>query len=268
MLEVLRSGHLSLEPDRAALRGAAGRRRRRAALRRGLVRDRRPAPLHDARRGGPGRRGDHLAVLVRRLGELRDLRGRDARLRRHRRRHAQPRPGSGRGCGHAADEGDRRGRHLRLSLRARRAARDLRPARARPRRGRVRGARRGLQGPAARLARAPRDLGLLPEQADHDRRGRCGHDRLGGRARAARLAAQPGSARDLELAPARPPRLQLPARRHLGGPRDRSARNGSTGSSRRAARSPSATRSCWPESTSSRPCRTTTITSARGSCTS
>ena len=37
---------------------------------------------------------------------------------------------------------------------------------------------------------------------------------------------------------------------------------------RRAARSRSATRSSWPESTSSRPCRTTRITSARGSCTS
>ena len=68
----------------------------------------------------------------------------------------QPRPGRGRGGGHAADEGGRRGRHLRLSVRARRAARDLRPARARARRGRVRGARRALQGPAARLARPSR----------------------------------------------------------------------------------------------------------------
>ena len=57
-------------------------------------------------------------------------------------RHAQPRPGGGRGRDHAADEGGRRGRHLRLPVRARRAARDLRPARARARRGRVRGARR------------------------------------------------------------------------------------------------------------------------------
>ena len=32
-----------------------------------------------ARRRRPGRRGDHVAVLVRRVGELRDLRGRDAR---------------------------------------------------------------------------------------------------------------------------------------------------------------------------------------------
>ena len=138
--------------------------------------------------------------------------------------HAQPRPGGRRGGDHAADEGDRRGRHLRLPVRARRAARDLRPARARARRGRVRGARRALQGPAARLARPSGDLGLLPEQADHDRRGRRGHDRLRGRARAARLAAQPGPARDLELAPARPPRLQLPPRRHLGRARHRPAR--------------------------------------------
>ena len=85
-------------------------------------------------------------------------------------------------------------------VRARRAARDLRPARARARRGRVRGARRALQGPAARLARPPGRLRLLPEQADHDRRGRRGHDRLGRGARAARLAPQPGPARDVELA--------------------------------------------------------------------
>ena len=108
---------------------------------------------------GPGRRGDHVAVLVRRLGELRDLRGRDAGLRGRRPADVQPRPGRGRGGDHAADEGGRRGRHLRLSVRARRAARDLRAARARARRGRVRGARRALQGPAARLARPSRASG-------------------------------------------------------------------------------------------------------------
>ena len=94
-------------------------------------------------------------------------------------RHVQPRPGGGRGGDHPEDEGDRRGRHLRLPVRARRAARDLRPARARARRGRLRGARRALQGPPARLARPSRRLRLLPEQAGHDRRGRRGHDRIG-----------------------------------------------------------------------------------------
>ena len=68
-------------------------------------------------------------------------------LRRRRPADAQPRPGRGRGRDHAADEGDRRGRHLRLPLRARRAARDLRPARAGADRGRLRGARRRVQGP-------------------------------------------------------------------------------------------------------------------------
>ena len=95
-------------------------------------------------------------------------------------RTLQPRPGRGRGGGDAAHEGGRRGRHLRLPVRARRAARGLRPARPRARRGRVRGARRAVQGPAARLARPPGDVRLLPEQAGHDRRGRRGHDGVGG----------------------------------------------------------------------------------------
>ena len=81
-----------------------------------------------------------------------------------------------------------------------------------------------VQGQAARLARPSRGLGLLPEQADDDRRGRRGDDRRRRGARAARLAAQPGPARDVELAPARPARLQLPPRRPLGGARDRAAR--------------------------------------------
>ena len=40
---------------------------------------------------GTGRRGGHVAVLLRRLGQLRDLRGRDAGLRRRRPAHLQPR---------------------------------------------------------------------------------------------------------------------------------------------------------------------------------
>ena len=186
-------------PDRAAVRGAARGRRRRAALRRRSRPARRACTSACGSPGvGPGRRGDHVAVLVRRVGELRDLRGRDAGLRRHRPAHAttstrrRSRPRSRR-----ADEGDRRRRHLRLPGRVRRAARDLRPARARARRGRVRGARRPLQGPAARLARPAGGLRVLPQQADDDGRGRRGHDGLRGGARAARrrCATRAGSRR-------------------------------------------------------------------------
>ena len=94
-----------------------------------------------------------------------------------------------------------------------------------------------LQGQAARLARASGRLGVLSEQADDDGRGRRRDDRHRGAARAARLAAQPGPARDLELAAARAPRLQLPPRRPLGRARASASSRSSTGSSRRAARS-------------------------------
>ena len=53
----------------------------------------------------------------------------------------------------------------------------LRAARPRARRGFVRGARRDVQGQAARLARPSGGLGVLPEQADDDRRGRRRDDR-------------------------------------------------------------------------------------------
>ena len=114
----------------------------------------------------------------------------------------------------------------------------------------------------------PGDVGLLPEQADDDRRGRRGHDRLGRGARAARLAPQPGPARDVELAPARPARLQLPARRHLGRARHRPAREARPDPRRRGARSRRATASCSRASTSSCRSPTTPTTCARGSSTS
>ena len=106
MLETLRSGQLSLGPMIDRFEARARRAGRRAVRRRRLERHRGAAPLHAPRRLGPGDEVDHLAVLVRRLGELRALRGRDAGLRRHRPGHAQPRPGRGRGGDHAADEGD------------------------------------------------------------------------------------------------------------------------------------------------------------------
>ncbi len=180
----------------------------------------------------------------------------------------QPRPGRRRGGDHAAHEGDRGRRHLRLPRRVRRAARALRPPRDRDGRGRLRGARRALQGPAARLARAPGGLGLLSEQADDDGRGRRSDDRVRGAARAARLAAQPGAARDLELAAARAARLQLPPRRPLGCARDRPAREARPDSRGAAGGRRALQRAARATSTSRRRSPTTTTTSARGSSTS
>ncbi len=104
VLEVLRSGRLSLGPAGPRFEELLAEATGAPHCGRRLVRDGRPAPLHAARRRRAGRRGDHLAVLLRRLGQLRDLRGRHARLRRHRRADAQPRPGGGRGGDHAAHE--------------------------------------------------------------------------------------------------------------------------------------------------------------------
>ena len=62
-------------------------------------------------------------------------------------------PGCGRGGDHLADEGDRGGRHLRLSERTGRIASDREPARAGADRRLVRGARGALQGASARVRR-------------------------------------------------------------------------------------------------------------------
>ncbi len=67
-----------------ALRARPRRAGRRALRGRGLERHGGAPPLRPPRRPRARRRGDHLAVLVRRLGELRSLRGRDAGLRRRR----------------------------------------------------------------------------------------------------------------------------------------------------------------------------------------
>ena len=69
-------------------------------------------------------------------------------------------------------------------VRARRAARDRRAARALADRRLVRGSGRRVQGRADRLARPLRCVRLLPEQAADDRRGRHRHDALRGGARA------------------------------------------------------------------------------------
>ena len=158
------------------------------------------------------------------LGELLRLRGRRAGLRGRRSAHAEPRPGGGRGGGDAADEGDRRGRHLRLPVRARAAPRDRRAPRARPDRGLLRGARRRVRRRPDRLARPVVRVRLLREQADHDRRGRDGDDALRGGVAAAPLAPQPGARRLRRVARARAARVQLPPRRHRRRDGDRPGR--------------------------------------------
>ena len=148
-LDVLRSGRLSLGPTIDRFEEAVRRGRRRAVRGRCLERDRgTPSPLrHRGRRSR--RRGDHVALLVRRISaNCCDLRGRDARVRRHRPADAQPRP-------------EPRSRPRSPSARSvvavdiygypceldeLRAICDAHGARARP--GRVRGARRALQGRA------------------------------------------------------------------------------------------------------------------------
>ena len=142
-------------PDDRPVRGARRRAGRRALRRGRLVGHRRAAPALRRRGDRARRRGDHVAVLLRRERELLHLRGRRPGLRRHRPADAEPRPGRGRGGDHAADEGDRRGGHLRLSVRAGRAARDRRAARARADPGLLRGARRRVPR-ARRSARTAR----------------------------------------------------------------------------------------------------------------
>ena len=144
--------------DAGALRARLRRLARRRRRGRGLVGHRGASPRRAGARLGRGRRGGHLAVQLRRLGELPALRGRHAGLLRRRPGHPQPRPGGGvatrsasapRACcpvdilGYPAampelEAGRRRGRP--------RAAR-----------GRLRGARRRrLRRAAGRLARQPR----------------------------------------------------------------------------------------------------------------
>ena len=166
--------------------------------------------------------------------------------------HVQPRPGRGRGGDHAAHEGDRRGRHLRLPGRVRRAARALRAARHRADRGLVRGARCAVQGQAARLARASGGVGVLSEQADDDGRGRRRHDRRPRRSTScsSRCATRGGSRRraGCSTGGSVTTTASTTCRRRSASGSSRS----STGSSRRAARSRRATTSCSRTSTSRR----------------
>ena len=84
VLEVLRSGQLSLGPRVPEFEQALRRAPRRAARERRVERHRRPAPRAARGRRRRRRRGRHVAVLVRRERERRRLRARPAGLRRHR----------------------------------------------------------------------------------------------------------------------------------------------------------------------------------------
>ena len=271
MLDVLRSGRLSLGPTIERFEE--------------LIAERTGAPYAAAVSSGTA--GLHLLARIAGLGPGDEAitspfsfvasancfvyRGRDAGLRRHRPAHAQPRPGGGRGGDHRAHEGDRRGRHLRLPLRARRAARARRATRPRADRRLVRGARRGVQGRAARLARPSSVFAFYPNKQIDDRRGRRRHDALAKTSAAAPEPAQPGAlVRERPLAPPRRTSASTTARPTCRRPSGiaqlekldeiLALRSEAAGALRRAARGTS--------TASRRRCPTTPTTAARGSSTS
>ena len=159
----------------------------------------------------------------------------------------QPRPRRRRRGRRRADQGDPADPHLRLpggDAGARGARRQARP---RHPRGRLRGARRDrLRGPRGRHPRQPRHLRLLRQQADDH--GGGGDDRplraRDGGAPAQR--AQPGPRRRHGLARPRRPRLQLPALRPRRRARRRPGREARLAAGAPRRRSPPSTRSGWP----------------------
>ena len=102
MLEVLRSGWLSLGPMLGALRARARRVARRRRRGRGLERDRRAASRGAGGGMGRRRRGDHLAAELRRVRQLPPVRGRDAGVLRRRPGDAEPRSRGRAGGGRAS----------------------------------------------------------------------------------------------------------------------------------------------------------------------
>ncbi len=129
--------------------------------------------------------------------------------------------------------------------------------------------RRHGDGPAGRRPRPPGRLRLLRQQAADDRRGRDGHARRRGHEGAHRLRAQPGPRARHGLARPRPPGLQLPALRAVVRDRDRAARASAADARRAGRRPPSATARRSPGSrTSSCRARTPAATAAAGSCSS
>ena len=184
-------------------------------------------------------------------------------------RHAEPRSGRGRGGDHAAHEGGRRRRHLRLSRASSTScARSATGTGSRCVEDSCEALGAALQGPAARLARPSRHWAFYPNKQITTGEGGAVTTGSAEEHELARLAPQPGPARDVELAPARPARLQLPARRHLGRARDRAAR-AARPDPRRAARGRGALqRAARGRRRRDAAARTTTTTSARGSSTS
>ena len=191
MLEVLRSGHLSLGPRVPAFEDAfaarIGARHASAGL---LV----PPGLHLALRAVGVAAGDEVVTTPFSFvatANAPGLRGRPAGLRRHRSGDAQPGPGRGRRPTGAHDSAAARP-HLRLP---RRPA-GVRAPRAADRRGRGRVAGGALRGRHHRRgARPSGDLRVLRQQADHHRRGRDDRPRLGGAQAADRLASATRAAR-------------------------------------------------------------------------
>ncbi len=154
---------------------------------------RRTAPRAARGRRGGGRRGRHLAVLVRRERERVPLRAGAARVRGHRPGDAQPRPAGGRRGGHASA----RRRCCRSTSSATRPTCPPWSALGLPivedaceALGAVHadGTPVGGRGHAGRLR-------LLRQQAAHDGRGRDGHHRRRRRARSASTASATRGAR-------------------------------------------------------------------------
>ena len=178
MLDVLRSGDLALGPMYRRFEEAFADIAGTAACRRLLERDGRPARQPGAAGRRPRRRGGHLVVLVRRVGQR------------------DPRSSTRRRCSPTSTSRRSTSTRRRSRRRSRRARKAILPvhifgypcdigAHQRDRgapwpaggRGRLRGAGRERGRAAASARRQPRRLRLLPEQADDDGRGRDDHDR-------------------------------------------------------------------------------------------
>ena len=154
------------------LRGSGRRRARRG----GVERDRRAAPRHPRRRDrSRATRSSRRRSASSRRPTASSTRARGRCSATSTRRTLNIDPDGGRGGRHRAHDRAAAGPHLRLPGRhagARGARRRARPV---DRRGRLRGARRrARRRRAGRRARQPRGVRLLPEQADHDGRGRHG----------------------------------------------------------------------------------------------
>ena len=273
MLEVLRSGQLSLGPRAGRVRAAASRRSsaRRCA-----------SAVSSGTAGAAPRaaRGRRAATATRSSRARSRSSPRPTRSLYERARpvfadidprHAQPRPAGRRGRGHARA----RARCCRSTSSATRPTWRLRGARRAPR------PRRSSRTPARRSARVtptacavgargqPGGVRLLRQQAAHHRRGRHGHARRRRDEGAHRLRAQPGPRARHGLARPRPARLQLPPLATSPARSGSRSSSGSTGCSRRARASPRSTARRSPGSRgSSCRARTRAASGAAGSCTS